>query len=131
MGKCDPMIDDDVGAVLCDVICCDMLTTAVLDSGSGISVVSAAFLKRCGVSPVKYIGPKICTLNDSFSPELSADLTVELMGLPITSKFVVVNKFAFDLLLGMRFMIKTPFTFNFSQLRLDRAMSDGCAKYMQ
>ena len=85
MGICDPIIDDE-GAVLCDVVCCGMLATAVLDSGSGISVVSASFLRRCGVSASKYKGPKMCTLNNSFDPEWSADLTVELMGSPIAGK---------------------------------------------
>ena len=117
--RCDvPITNEDAsGAVTCTVECEDIAASAVIDSGSGISVVSKRFLKKCGGKAVKYEGPSLCTVSgDCFKPSLAAILTVTVMDEKVTLSFAVVDQFAFDLLLGVAFMRRTPFWLNFRKL---------------
>ena len=61
--------DRTAGAMTCTVRVNGFEALAVIDSGSGLSVVSRALVDRCHVKPQAYRGPLIATVNgETFRP---------------------------------------------------------------
>src|SRR5689334_15029476 len=105
-----PIKEAAVGAMLCDIILNNTKATVILDTGSGVSLVSDDFVNKTAAPIKSWDGPLVTTVSgNSFSIPSAARLTVDIMGHISMVTCGIVPGFPFSALLGMDFLIGTPF----------------------
>lgn len=92
---------DRTKLVLKDVICCKYLVEAIIDTGSGITVVSPTFSKLLNIPLQPWIGPDILLADGQRTRPLgSINIEVRIDNVTVFVSAIVLQINGYDLLLG-------------------------------
>ena len=107
---------DVVGAVTCDVVINGKRACAIVDTGSGISLISLQFALKNGIPFSEKEGPCVEVANGAkFKLSYAADVLIELLNFDLRGICWVQDGFRFDILLGVDYLRCTPFMIDFEK----------------
>ena len=108
-----------IGALTCQVKINNCLAECVLDTGSGLSLISSKFVKRHHIKKIKWEGPLVTVVTgDTFRIPQASQVDIEILGLKLRGSCGIIDGFPHDLLLGVDFLQKTPFLLDFKNFIL-------------
>ena len=116
-----PPIEPDklFGAVKCIVMVNGISAVAVVDTGSGISLLSKHFVDKNHLSTSIWEGPLITVVTgETFRIPLACEVFIDIFGSRFRGRCGVVENFSFDTLLGNDFLSVTPFHIDLRRLVL-------------
>lgn len=109
---------DVVGAVQCSIKINNATAQCVIDSGSGISLVSRNLVANHRIPTVQWQGPHVSVADGKVLDITEACVVeIEILGLKLTG-ICGIMEIEFDALLGMDFLKNTPFMLDFGSLSL-------------
>jgi predicted aspartyl protease len=108
-----------IGALTCQVKVNNFLAECVLDTGSGLSLISSRFVEKYNIKKLKWDGPIVTVVTgDTFRIPYASHVNIEILGLELKGSCGIIDDFPHDLLLGVDFLRKTPFLLDFKNFIL-------------
>lgn len=105
-----PLYNADVtGVIICQVTINGFAGNGVVDTGSAVCLIRDSFAVAHGIQFAKVLGPQISAVaEDCFKILEICVVTINILGYIATGNCGVVDKFPYDILLGMDFLVGAP-----------------------
>jgi hypothetical protein len=107
------------GALTCKVLVNGIPATTVIDTVSGISIISSNFVNENNISKIRWDGPTVTVMSGDELMILEAcQVFIDILALKIKGTCGIVKNFPYAFLISNDLLQKTPFLIDLKKFRL-------------